>query len=241
MNQEVPRQPQEMTASAFRVWVNQLCALLDVTPTRLAIESGIAHSSITRRLKPDFAGGPTLETVRLIQEGAGRIARRKAISLPDDSFLDGARAKDLPEDTILVRVMSKLEPGVWREDVEASTGGQVPFKAPSIYSGARLAAFEIVGAQMDLIYPAGCILIAVDIRDYGRLKFGKNVIVERRNPSGLVELTAKEYALGRNGKPELVSRTSRPGLNINFPLDSEGKARGVRITHVVISSQRYEF
>lgn len=119
---------------------------------------------------------------------------------------EGAPEDYRASDTLIVG--AKVEAGSWRED-EAELE-MLEIDTPPLVPNAKRLGFLVEGRSMDEYYQPGTVLDCISIYTNGiEPAEGDHVIVRRTNPSGLRELTVKEFHQ-REGEFYLRPRSTLP-------------------------------
>jgi phage repressor protein C with HTH and peptisase S24 domain len=154
---------------------------------------------------------------------------------------------------VVAKVRGKVQGGVFRKAVELPPDEQleIPALIPAEYLGLPLFAFEVVGTSMNLIYPEGTFVIAVDpfhLSDDWRPIDGDRVIVRRTNRWDEAEMTVKEVEIDPSGLFYLRPRSTDPEFQDSMKVapdevlsgEFEEHSDSVRIVGFVIGSWRDE-
>lgn len=105
-------------------------------------------------------------------------------------------------------VGARVAAGVWREDTEGDEVLEID--TPAIVENAKRFGYKVEGRSMDLVYEPGTILDCVSIFTNGvEPQSGDHVIVRRKKPDGLRELTVKEFVTDGE-ETWLYPRSSQP-------------------------------
>ena len=147
-----------------------------------------------------------------------------------------------PVGTEVIFVRGAVQAGHWLEAVELNEQDwETIFLPPDPrFPPQARYALRVAGKSMDLVYPPDTILVCVSIHDYGEPNPGRNVIVYRKRPDGLIEATVKTLRAGKDGKPELWPQSSSPDYAepVRFTDVTDGEE--VEVVGVVIGSYRRE-
>lgn len=112
--------------------------------------------------------------------------------------------------------------GVWRESEHWNDERRFVITLPSPFPDAQRFGLQVEGSSMDMFYEPGGVLDCISIFRGGvEPNNGDHVIVERRRPDGLRELTVKEYR-HEGDRYSLVPRSTRPEFK---PIDYPGPAK----------------
>lgn len=116
-------------------------------------------------------------------------------------------------------VNGSVAAGVWRESEHWNDDRRFTIHLPSPIPGAQRFGLVVEGYSMDEAYQPGTVLDCVSIfTGSAQPRSGDHVVVERRRPDGLRELTVKEYR-DEGGRLQLVPRSTRPEFR---PFDYSG-------------------
>lgn len=172
---------------------------------------------------------------------------------PIDNFL--VNAAPAPSEgsprTYAVRVIGSVQAERWVEATDWPSDKQFDIYVPLEANVAQLAprAFRVQGPSMNLVFAEGSFLICVDataaslLQDRTRrqadllLRSGDYVVVQRRHPDGLIEVTVKEFALDDDGQAWLWPRSSHPEFQQPWRLPDgalAGDSGDLRITALVV-------
>lgn len=166
---------------------------------------------------------------------------------PVDLIEEAAEMLHLHPTTKNIRVIGQVEAGIWREALEwpEDESYTVYYPVENLDYAAHCYGLEVCGDSMNLVYPAGTVLIAMNLAAYpGRLQSGDNVIV-RRKMAEIIEATVKELQI-RNGKAELWPRSSNPKfktpISIHWPYadPQQSAIETVEICAIVLGSYKIE-
>ena len=184
------------------------------------------HENATREFGPDKA------------KTYGRAFKVKPGWLLGMDGIDDGPPKDFTASEKLL-VGASVAAGVWLEDLADREALEIDTPAPVPF--AKRMGYTVAGRSMDLVYEPGTVLDCISIFTNGvRPQTGDHVIVQRKKPDGLRELTVKEYAV-RGGRHFLVPRSTQPEFageieigapDGEMPIDGEG----VQVIAFVVSS-----
>ena len=155
------------------------------------------HENGTRRFDPDAA------------RRYGRAFKVKPAWLL--AMDDDPSPKSLPSDagSDVLTVNASVAAGVWREAQAWDDERRFEMIVDSLVPTGRRFGLLVEGHSMDRYYEPGTVLDCVSIYAGSvEPRNGDHVIVQRRRPDGLRELTVKEY-LEEDGRFYLVPRSSR--------------------------------
>lgn len=141
-----------------------------------------------------------------------------------------------------IEVVGAVQAGHWIEAVEFDPDERQVIRVPfdPRYAGLRKIGLRVIGNSMNRVYPPGSTLIVVEFIHLGRdARPGERVIVRRRRPDSLVEVTVKEFVID-NERKLLWPRSTNPAYQTALPLDdpgSEDENEDIRITGLVIDAK----
>lgn len=144
-----------------------------------------------------------------------------------------------------IRVIGKVEAGTWGEALEWQPDQQfaISVEPHPAFQSMRKYGLKVVGPSMNLEYPDGTLIICVDLAESRhRLQSGDHVVVERRKPSGLIEVTVKEYSLQPDGSEWAIPRSTDPRYSAPYrlaPPTNGENAEEIRVLSLVIGSYRH--
>lgn len=215
------------------------------------------HETAGRGIKPkvaqDYARKLKNVDAAWILTGHGKGPAESSKIVGDSGPAPGIQSQSAPgNEAVLnsppraVRVVSRVQAGAWRETPELPGDERYDVFVPvePIYANLQVVGAEVVGASMDLLYPAGTLLIvvnAIDLGDGWMPEPGDRVLARRLSREGLYETTVKEFAVDAQGRAWLVPRSSDPSLMpvpAETPLDADDEP--VRVVGLVIGSYRPE-
>lgn len=169
------------------------------------------------RLTKLFGEKPTVDQKRkFAQEIQDFVdwAERKGFAIRTQlaQLLDGWTDDNKEIELNRVSVIAHIAAGEWREAIEWDAGERYDVWTPELgFSGLRRQGFEVRGNSMNLIYPAGTVLVCVPVVGLNReIRNGERVIVQRVQSNGLYEATCKEYQKDDDGQVWLWPRSSDP-------------------------------
>lgn len=144
-------------------------------------------------------------------------------------------------------VVGAVQAGQWAEALEwpPSERYEVIVPGDPAFAGLPVTALEVRGPSMNRIYPAGTVLICVGAVYLSGYAFGTGdrVIVQRRDRTGLLEATVKEYVLDEGNHAWLWPRSDDPNFQQPWRVpdgDPEDDSEDLQITALVIGSYRPE-
>lgn len=222
-----------------RRWIITLCRATGLTPTQLAKEARLAVTTLTRFVndkegKQKNLGGNTLAKLR---QAAAKLLAERGAKMP----VVKASTDEWGFQT--VEVIGQVLASEWRGAPEWGQAERylMPVPVNAFYRDKSVVGWEVKGNDVEQLYPANSIVIAVPFDELGRLpNHGDRVVVCRTHRSTF-ECTIKEYRLDDEGKAWLWYRSDRPEFQTPIPYGKHGsKPRGVTITHLVIGSYRPE-
>lgn len=150
-----------------------------------------------------------------------------------------------------VRMRGKVSAGLWQDALEMLPDEQeiLPVPVPTPYKDTAFGLL-VDGPSMNLVYPAGTVLICVSIYDYGKeLRPGNKVVVYRHGSNQTIEATVKEMQVDEQGQVWLWPRSSHPAHQQPLPLPRwpdgnsdalESDGDSIEVSAVVIGSYRPE-
>lgn len=213
------------------------------------IERGLTQDKVAAQL------GLSVGQISKLERGDSAISVER---LSEFAALYGCEPADLIAEAPLagrITIAGRLRANLWRETPTAAENNAVALPAEGPFANYARSAWRVDDRSMNLVYPAGSILIAVALDDLGRwLHDGERVIVMCRRGDGMVETTVREYIL-RPPQPWLVARTDDPAEHWQMPIPYSladiarapvdclsFSADGVTVTlsHLVIASVRPE-
>lgn len=144
-----------------------------------------------------------------------------------------------PASPTMLWVTGFVEAGTWQEAEEWDRsrwyGVDVP-TPPRFHSKAK--ALEVRGDSMNLEYPAGSVVVWVEMLDFRPPRNGDHVIVYVHSHDDGIEATVKEYRLS-DGKQWLWPRSSAPEHQAPVNVDSPGEhIKWIEIKGIVVGSYR---
>lgn len=146
-----------------------------------------------------------------------------------------------------VPVVGAVQAGQWAEALEwpPSERYEVIVPGDPAFAGMPVTAVEVRGPSMNRVYPEGTVLICVGAVHLGGYVFntGDRVVVQRRDRTGLLEATVKEYVLDEESHAWLWPRSEDPNFQQPWRVpdgDPEDDSEDLRITALVIGSYRPE-
>lgn len=152
--------------------------------------------------------------------------------------IDDGPPKAAETSSVLI-VGASVAAGVWKES--EVDGDVLEIDTPPPVQNAKRFGFKVEGRSMDLVYEPGTVLDCVSIFTNGVApRTGDHVIVERRKPDGLRELTVKEYSI-REGKHYLLPRSTHPDFQAEIEIgapcsDHDDNDGHVQVIAFVVSS-----
>jgi repressor LexA len=156
--------------------------------------------------------GVPLEQMVALVEGADTREQSANVALP------------APRQFTPVYVIGSVQGGYWRDAMEwpSDDWRALLLPADSRFPAAHRFALEVRGKSMDLIYPAGTILICVHYTEIGQSpRAGDKVICLRRAQYGDgYEATVKEYQIDVTGRIILWPRSTEPEFQMPLILSS---------------------
>lgn len=153
------------------------------------------HENGTRGFGPDAA------------KKYGRAFKVKPGWLLGMEGIDGGATQEIEASPVL-HVGASVAAGVWKEAV--ADAEILEIDTPPPVQNVKRFGYRVEGRSMDLVYEPGTVLDCISIFTNGVApRTGDHVIVERRKPDGLRELTVKEYCV-RDGKHYLLPRSTQP-------------------------------
>lgn len=146
-----------------------------------------------------------------------------------------------------VPVVGAVQAGQWAEALEWPPSDRYEVIVPGdpAFAGFPVTAVEVRGPSMNRVYPEGTVLIcvgAVYLADYA-FNTGDRVVVHRRDRTGLLEATVKEYVLDDTSHAWLWPRSDDPNFQQPWRVpdgDPDDDSEDLRITALVIGSYRPE-
>lgn len=220
---------------ALRAWIRAaLAADKRKTGKGLADALGVDPSQVTRLLKG---------TRKVSAEEIRTIARYLGVNPPVNIVMD-----DLQEEEIRLRkipILGEVAAGAWLEVPAMSSASEaqefLPFVPTENANDPGLFALRVRGTSLNKIAPDGALLVCVEYHHSGRdLDPGELVVVERRDPDGTFETTAKRVRRNKAGIIELWPESTDPRHQEPLRLDQASLGDGVevfvrgRVKHVVI-------
>ncbi len=235
--------------SAARSRVEKAVEITGWSPTRLAKESGVAVSTLTRFLYRDPGYTLSLPTLAKID----RAVERYIHTLPDAKdtirltleYQSAGHIAPVMADTITIDVRGAVQAGNWAAAAEwdETDWEKASFPRPGNYSS--YFGLRVKGPSMNLVYPEGTILVCVPFQEYGRgLTEHEHVIVERWD-AGQVEATVKELRKSPEGGVWLWPRSDHPEHQtpIALPINNEDHRQDagsdeIRVVAIVVADYR---
>ena len=237
---------QNHSPEAVRAWFRVICEFFQIKPTELARKSGIAPSTINRFL----SGKADNENI-----SAATISKVKSAvdELVDQWIEDVERGRLTPieqpkpkHSVRHVRIVGAVEAGVFLDAVEWPEHDkyrlELPIQTP--YVTKSVVGFEVRGESMNLLYPAGTIIVCVPTYDIDRRPIhGERIVVFTRQ-NDLMEATVKEFRIDDDGVVWLWPRSSEPAhqspIRFGELHDRELVDNETSIVMIVIGSYRPE-
>lgn len=197
---------------------------------------GLSQEDMAERL------GCSISMVSRWEAGKSNIPSER---LPDLARAYEARVADIFQDddgpivplgpTIPIR--GKVAAGLWAEAWDETDEGRTMMGRPDIAVPIRdRFGVVVVGDSMNMRYPSGTLLECVAFYTNVEIASGKRVIVQRRNRSGEIEVTVKEYLIDEHGVEWLVPRSYNPAFQ-QFRVDEPGEdIEEVQIIGIVVGA-----
>jgi repressor LexA len=218
-------------ASTLRSRVVELREKLGLNQSAFALKVGVSQPTVSRwesgKDDPDF------ESLRTLAALAGCKNVDEFLGFP--TLVSGVNLTVVP-------VIGAVEAGVWREAMEWPPDKQFYIQVPEDkrFSGLSRQALEVAGPSMNRLYPQGTYVIVVSLLEVGRdPEPGERVVCQRRNRTGQVEATIKEYVVSE-GRRYLWPRSFHPDHQTPIPLEPSPENEEVRVTALVTGSYRPE-
>lgn len=210
--------------------VRMLRKELQLTQAQLAKRLGVDQSTVSRweaGVEPD--GPQRLALARLLAEVSPAPAH------PDER----RRVTAIP-------IVGAVQAGEWIEAVEWDSEERSALWVPVDKRLPQVPrkAYEVRGTSMNLIYPPGSFVICVPTIETGiQPKAGSHVLVQRRDRTGLFEVTIKELVIDGDNRPWLWPRSNDPQFQapLSLPTPAEHDDNDdVVMSGLVIASYRVE-
>ena len=210
--------------------VRKLRKELQLTQAQLAKRLGVDQSTVSRwEAGAEPEGEQRRALALLLQEltpAPGHpVERRRVTQIP---------------------VVGAVQAGEWIEAVEWDSEERTSLWVPvdKRLPDVSRKAYEVRGTSMNLIYPPGSLVICVSTIDSGiHPKPGAHVLVQRRDRTGLYEVTIKEFIVDSSGRPWLWPRSSDPQFQAPIAIptpDEHDDNDDVTLSGLVIASYRVE-
>lgn len=197
-------------------------------PASWAKKSGVAANSLY-----NFLNGHSEALDNRTYSKLARTAEVPAWQISGDS-------PEIPSPTVFW-VAGHVEAGVFREAVEweRSLWYPVDVPVPTRFRG-KAKALEVRGTSMDLLYPAGSVVIYVDMLDFRPPRDLDRVVVYVHHHDGKVEATVKELRIDGTSR-WLWPRSSDPKHQAPLDVSNPGEdIASIEIKGIVIGSYRAE-
>jgi SOS-response transcriptional repressor LexA len=242
-------------ADDMRRWVEALCHFLGTSSTTLARAAGIAPSTLNR-----FLNNPTAKhrlsatTIDKIQDAGEKIhaivgpqtldARPRTANTKRRGLSKTVVPVTFYRRPATVRVVGRVQAGLWQEAMEwpADEHYIAPMFLRGIRDPKKIFGLEVSGESMNELYPDGSILACIKLYDIDRPpQAGERVIVQRRQPNGLVESTVKQLDIDKHGRAWLVPRSNDPEFQGAWRIDSQTlRGEDIEVVAIVVGSHRPE-
>jgi SOS-response transcriptional repressor LexA len=217
--------------------------------TKLAKESGVAVSTMTRFLYRDPGYTISLKTLTKVDDAV----RRYIMSVPDAQesirltlLYDGPGTIDVTAgNTINIHVRGAVQAGYFTEAMEWPRDDWENISLPRPDGHKSYFGLRVKGPSMNLIYPEDTILVCVPMYDYhDMLENGDHVIVQRWD-AGMVEATVKELKRTEDGSTWLWPRSDHPEYQMPIALPANNGnhsdymgSNDIRVVAVVVADYR---
>lgn len=210
------------TQAEQQEWLRTLSHTTGKSVSQIAVDAGIASSTLTRfmRKRNDDLLKPA--TIKKIEKEFGGA---------DGSVLTPVH------NLSTVDVIGVVEAGSWRE---AQSGHKPMYSVsipPNVAPGVATYGLEIRGQSMNKRYPHGTVVIVVKAIETGREPREDERVIVERTRNGLVEATCKVY---RGGKLWPDSDHPDHQKPLEIAPESDLGHEEVRITGYVVGSYRPE-
>jgi transcriptional regulator with XRE-family HTH domain len=212
--------------------IKDLRQLLKLTQSELGVKVGVPQATVSKwengKQEPDsennvklasFAGVEIHEWLDMPQLGQSTVRTRR------------------------VPLVGVLQAGAFREAVEYPVDDQRQIEAPipAVIEGVptrnlELQAFEVAGPSMNRYYPDGTVVYAASVMSFRAPEHEDRVIVVRRNKSGLVEVTLKEYVVAEDGRKWLYPRSYDPEFQAPLQYRDGSDGDEIHVTGIVVAA-----
>lgn len=201
------------------------------------------HESGGRSLLPDVAAdyatklGNTSAGWLLTGEGISPTAGTGMPQENEQIAAISAAAGALEE----IEVIGAVQAGHWVEAAEWDRDEKYRIIVPvdPRFSRTKKIGLQVNGTSMNRIFPPGSILVVCSLIELGRdPRSGERVIVHRRRPDSLVEVTVKEFVV-EGGLRLLFPRSTNPSHQAPLALDDPGpedQNEDIHLTGLVIDA-----
>lgn len=239
----------------IRRWLKVMCRLAGLSPTQLAKAAGLAPSTINRFLNSDVKHRLSASTLKKI-DSAATIAYDERVKVAwgqrslDKDNIRGFELIEYPSNVMdqtvspkFVRVLGHVQAGDWREAIEWPHEDQYVVGNPPFHEHRLDPKFglEVRGTSMNRVFPPGTIVLCVPFMYVDRNPIPtEKVLVQRRQPNGLIEATIKEFQIDDHGRAWLWPRSTDPEHQTPIRFEGTGEEDDILVTALVVASIRRE-
>lgn len=137
-----------------------------------------------------------------------------------------------------IPVVGAVQAGAWREAVAYPEDDQrwVEAPLPDEFGKYDIQAFDLVGPSMNMVYPDGTTIYVASTMTYGEPVSGDRVLVIRKDKSGLVEATLKEFVVGEDGRVWLWPRSTDPEFQAPLPYVEGSDGDDIVVSGIVVAA-----
>jgi hypothetical protein len=210
---EAIRPPADLTPDGLRVWVEQTCSYLGVTPTELSRAAGIAPSTVNKFLvDPDGKRSLSSRTLSSLVKGALSLHSER-FSANYATLLGSSRVKREGFQSPPIRVAASLRRDTFKEHHLWAMQDQffVSAPIPNSLEVSGLVGLLVTDGHAEGVFPRGTVVIAAKFSIEGgdQIEMGDFFVVSRRDGAGLTELTLRHFIVSPKGDMWLISQAPR--------------------------------
>ncbi len=186
------------------------------SPSRLALNAGLAASTLSRFLYQPVKHTISLKTLTKVEEAVRLHLEEQALA-PKKTQQNlryllkvSQNCEVINSPIISLYIRGVVQAGEWLEAMEWHHDDWQKISLPRPTAHKSFFGLRVKGQSMNIEYPEGTILVCVSIHDHNSpLNEGDHVIVQRWKDNE-VEATVKEYRKGDDGKIWLWPRSTDP-------------------------------
>jgi len=223
-----------------KAWIDEIKRVTGHSYSRIAKEIGVTPTTINRFMDDERSSHSLSATTEAkLTERYGKSPKPERHVTPVNNMSH-------------VPIVGVVQAGLWQTDFvqyEYAAEEYVEVSPDPRYPYLQRAAFRVQGDSMDLLYPAGTVVLAVRFYDLGRPpKTGEKVIAVRQK-DGVEEATLKQVEVREDGTVILWPRSSNPeysqaiiapNMDAILTFADDGAHPEVRIEALVVQSIRLE-